>query len=122
MRDLEYDMEPTLADLAAIELEEPLIRAETDLVDAEVGMLHAADRGGPTKLDRRRLRRANRRVLYVALTLAFGRRHELCRPFQEDEVGMSNCRWGCKVYRCAECGEEQLRHSAIYGCRTPLAA
>lgn len=32
------------------------------------------------------------------------------------EVRMSDCRYGCKIYRC-RCGEETLIHSATYGCR-----
>ncbi len=55
--------EPTRAELAAIEAEWPRIAAEMDLLDAEIAMLYAADRGGPTALDWRRLRRAEARVI-----------------------------------------------------------
>ncbi len=55
--------EPTRAELAAIEAEWPRIAAEMDLLDAEIAMLYAADRGGPTPLDWRRLRRAEARVI-----------------------------------------------------------
>ena len=65
-------LEPTAADLAAIEREQPLITAEIGMLDAEIGILTAADRGGPTALDWRRLRRANRRVIRAALDLAAG--------------------------------------------------
>lgn len=33
------------------------------------------------------------------------------------EVRMSDCAFGCKVWRCESCGEEMLLHSATYGCR-----
>lgn len=62
--------EPSAADLAAIEREEPLITAEIEMLGAEIGILDAADRGGPSPLDWRRLRRANRRVIRAALDLA----------------------------------------------------
>lgn len=62
--------EPTAADLAAIEAEEPLIAAEIDVLNAEIAILCAAERGGPSPLDWRRLRRANRRVIRAALDLA----------------------------------------------------
>jgi hypothetical protein len=52
---------PTSADLAAIEVEWPLIDAELAVVDAEIRALSAA--GGLSPLDWRRLRRAERRVL-----------------------------------------------------------
>lgn len=64
--------EPTGADLAAIEEEWPLIAAELDLLDAEIALLYAADRGGPTELDWQRVRRARRQVLRTAANL-FGR-------------------------------------------------
>ncbi|MEV6691219.1 DUF6284 family protein [Micromonospora sp. NPDC051196] len=59
---------PTVADLAAIEREMPLIDAEIDLVDAEIRVLTAE--GGPSPLDWRRLRRAEARVTRVAAELA----------------------------------------------------
>ena len=55
------DGEPTAGDLAAIEAEWPLIEAELEVVDAEIRALSAE--GGPSLLDWRRLRRAQRRVL-----------------------------------------------------------
>ncbi len=63
-------VEPTAADLAAIETEWPLIAAELDLLDAEITMLYAEDHGGPTVLDWRRLRRAETRVTRTAADLA----------------------------------------------------
>ncbi|OJF15512.1 DUF6284 family protein [Couchioplanes caeruleus] len=63
-------VEPSAADLAAIEREESLIFAEIEVLTAEIGILAAADRGGPSPLDWRRLRRANRRVIRAALDLA----------------------------------------------------
>jgi hypothetical protein len=52
---------PTPEDLAAIEREMPLIRAEIALVDAEIRVLTAP--GHPSDLDWRRLRRAEAQVL-----------------------------------------------------------
>jgi len=59
--------EPTAADLAAIEAEWPLVEAELSLLDAQIVALSAA--GGPSPLDWRRLRRAERRVLATRLRL-----------------------------------------------------
>ena len=56
-----YDMEPTAADLDAIEAEWPLIEADLAVLDAEIAALSHA--GGPTPLDWRRLRRSRRRLL-----------------------------------------------------------
>jgi hypothetical protein len=60
--------DPSASDLAAIEQEWPLIAAELDLLDAQIAYLNA----GPnvSVLDRRRLRRAERRVLAVSRDLA----------------------------------------------------
>jgi hypothetical protein len=52
---------PTAADLDAIEAEWPLIEAELAALDAEIRALSAA--GGPSPLERRRVRRSQRRVL-----------------------------------------------------------
>jgi hypothetical protein len=62
--------EPTAAQLAAIDAEWPLIAAEMDVIDAEITMLYAADRGGPSPMDWRRLRRAEATVTKVAAQLA----------------------------------------------------
>ncbi|MET8147672.1 DUF6284 family protein [Actinoplanes sp. NPDC049668] len=62
--------EPSDADLDAIEFEWPLIAAELDVLDAEIATIYAADHGGPTALDWRRLRRAEARVNRVAAELA----------------------------------------------------
>ena len=62
---------PHPAELAAIEAEWPLIEAELNLLDAEIVALSAA--GGPSPLDWRRLRRAERRVLAVRLRLITAR-------------------------------------------------
>lgn len=62
--------EPNAAELAEIEQEWPLIAAELDLLDAEITCLtlgHLA-----CALDRRRVRRAERRVLAVKRQLATG--------------------------------------------------
>ncbi|MCP2325656.1 hypothetical protein HDA40_004163 [Hamadaea flava] len=52
---------PSEAELTAIELEWPLIAAELDLTQAEI-LLLTAD-GGPSELDWKRLRRAERERL-----------------------------------------------------------
>ena len=62
---------PSPAELAAIEAEWPLIEAELAVLDAEIVALSAA--GGPSPLDWRRLRRAERRVLAVRLRLMTAR-------------------------------------------------
>ena len=62
--------EPTAADLDAIEAEMPLIEAELAVLDAEIATIYAADHGGPTPLDWRRLRRAEAAVTRIAAELA----------------------------------------------------
>ncbi|MGW1341782.1 DUF6284 family protein [Kribbella sp. NPDC002412] len=59
---------PTLAELAAIETEWPLVAAELDLLDAQIAFINA----GPyaSELETRRIRRAARRVLEVGRELA----------------------------------------------------
>jgi hypothetical protein len=84
MDDFDSD-EPTPADLAAIEREESLITAEIDMLDAEIGILTAVERGGPSALDWRRLRRANRRVIRAALDLAAAE-HAGCHDDDPREV------------------------------------
>lgn len=59
---------PSPADLAAIEREWPLIAAELDLLDAEISYINAGPAASP--LDRRRVRRAERRVLEIGRELA----------------------------------------------------
>ncbi|MEU3858063.1 DUF6284 family protein [Streptomyces sp. NPDC028722] len=54
-------MEPTAAELDAIELEMPLILADVDLIDAQIITLDRT----PSELDNRRIRRARNRVLAV---------------------------------------------------------
>lgn len=62
------DEDPTPADLVKIELEWPLIAAELELLDAEISEINA----GPaaSELDRRRIRRQERRVLKIGRELA----------------------------------------------------
>jgi hypothetical protein len=62
--------EPSPAELSAIEAEWPLIEAELSLLDAEIANIYAAEHGGPSPLDWRRLRRAEARVTRVAAELA----------------------------------------------------
>ena len=59
---------PSPAALAAIDAEWPLIAAELDLLDAQIAFINA----GPyaSVLDRRRVRRAERRVLEIGRELA----------------------------------------------------
>ncbi|MGW7256118.1 DUF6284 family protein [Streptomyces sp. NPDC054834] len=59
-------IEPTDAELAAIEQEMPLILAEVDLIDAQIMTLDRT----PTELDTRRTRRALARVLAERTILA----------------------------------------------------
>jgi hypothetical protein len=75
------DEEPTAAALAAIEAEWPLIDAELAVLDAQIRALTAA--GGPSPLDWRRLRRAERRVLAAWLRLA-------CQAVAEQARGMAS--------------------------------
>jgi hypothetical protein len=74
------DEEPTAAELAAIEAEWPLIDAELAVLDAQIRALSAA--GGPSPLDWRRLRRAERRVLAARLRLA--------APAADDATGVAS--------------------------------
>ena len=62
------DHEPTAAELAEIEYEWPLIAAELDLLNAEIACITLGE--SVSALDRRRVRRAERRVLAVARDLA----------------------------------------------------
>ncbi|MEW2157032.1 DUF6284 family protein [Streptomyces sp. NPDC007189] len=59
-------MEPTSAELDAIEQEMPAILADVDLLDAQIITLDRT----PTELDARRLRRALARVLAERAALA----------------------------------------------------
>ncbi|MDX3522402.1 DUF6284 family protein [Streptomyces scabiei] len=59
-------IEPTNAELDAIEEESPLILAEVDLLDAQIITLDRT----PTELDARRIRRARNRVLAARRDLA----------------------------------------------------
>ncbi|PPS68341.1 MULTISPECIES: DUF6284 family protein [Streptomyces] len=59
-------MEPTAAELDAIEQEMPVILADVDLLDAQIITLDRI----PTELDNRRLRRARRRALAACIALA----------------------------------------------------
>ncbi|MEU6301693.1 DUF6284 family protein [Streptomyces chartreusis] len=59
-------MEPTDAELDAIEQEMPLILARVDLLDAQIITLDRT----PTELDTRRIRRARNRVLSERRALA----------------------------------------------------
>ncbi|MFD7051603.1 DUF6284 family protein [Streptomyces mirabilis] len=58
-------MEPTAAELDAIEQEVPAILADVDLIDAQIIVLDRT----PSELDVRRIRRARRRALAARLAL-----------------------------------------------------
>ncbi len=58
-------MEPTNAELDAIEQEMPVILADVDLLDAQIITLDRT----PTELDERRIRRARRRALAARVAL-----------------------------------------------------
>ncbi|WP_075737631.1 DUF6284 family protein [Streptomyces acidiscabies] len=58
-------MEPTDAELSAIEVEMPVILADIELLDAQIATLGRV----PTVLDARRLRRARRRALAARVDL-----------------------------------------------------
>ncbi|MEU6217211.1 DUF6284 family protein [Streptomyces sp. NPDC047022] len=58
-------MEPTDAELDAIEWEMPLILADVELLDAQIVTLVRV----PTELDARRIRRARRRALAARVAL-----------------------------------------------------
>jgi hypothetical protein len=62
--------EPGPENIAEIEAEWPLIEAELAVLDAEITLIYAADHGGPSALDWRRLRRAESRVTRVATEFA----------------------------------------------------
>ncbi|MGW5759888.1 DUF6284 family protein [Streptomyces tendae] len=58
-------MEPTNAELDAIEQEMPVILADVDLLDAQIITLDRT----PTEVDERRIRRARRRALAARVAL-----------------------------------------------------
>ncbi|MCW5254279.1 DUF6284 family protein [Streptomyces sp. SHP 1-2] len=58
-------MEPTPAELAAVECEMPVILADVELLDAQIVTLDRT----PSEVDARRLRRARRRALAARLAL-----------------------------------------------------
>jgi hypothetical protein len=62
----DFDREPAPWELADVENEMPLIRAEVELLDVQISLL---DRSA-TETDTRRLRRAHRKVLAARLVLA----------------------------------------------------
>ena len=58
-------IEPTAAELDAVEIEMPVILADVDLLDAQIMVLDRT----PSELDVRRLRRARRRALAARVAL-----------------------------------------------------
>ncbi|GGZ44749.1 hypothetical protein GCM10010387_43840 [Streptomyces inusitatus] len=73
-------LEPTDAELDAIELEMPAVMADVDLLDTQIAVL---DRPFG-ELDAKRIRRARRRVFAALLTLA---NPTTAAPAQMPEVG-----------------------------------
>jgi hypothetical protein len=69
-------MEPTDAELDAIEREMPVILADVDLLDAQIITLDRT----PTELDARRIRRARRRSTARPTRASPGVRRERHRP------------------------------------------
>ena len=67
MDDFDTD-EPSAAELAAIEGEEPLINAELVWLTAEITLLDAVERGRVNELDARRVRRAEHAVIRETFT------------------------------------------------------
>ncbi|MER7882613.1 DUF6284 family protein [Streptomyces fimicarius] len=61
-----FDVEPSNAELNAIELEMPAILADVVLLDAQIMTIDRI----PSELDQRRIRRATRRVLAARRALA----------------------------------------------------
>lgn len=64
------DLEPSAADLDEIEAEWPVIEAEMGVLDAEIAAL--SHPGGPSPMDWRRVRRAERQLLAVCVRHALG--------------------------------------------------
>ncbi|MFI2639818.1 DUF6284 family protein [Streptomyces sp. NPDC018610] len=58
-------IEPTAAELNAVEVEMPVILADVELLDAHIATLDRV----PTELDVRRIRRARRRALAARVAL-----------------------------------------------------
>ncbi|MFM9612716.1 DUF6284 family protein [Streptomyces niveiscabiei] len=58
-------IEPTAAELDAVEVEMPVILADVDLLDAQIMVLDRT----PSELDVRRIRRARRRALAARVAL-----------------------------------------------------
>lgn len=116
---------PSPVDLAAIDVEWPLIAAELDLLDAEISLLYAVDHGGPSPLDWRRVRRAEARVTRAATSAVRPPWHtDGCVPHRLAVVGSTGCGYRCDIARCNACGGEQILHRPEDGCRadTPRAA
>ncbi|MFF1818610.1 DUF6284 family protein [Kribbella sp. NPDC058245] len=103
------DDEPSAADLVAIELEWPLIAAELDLLDAQITQLST----GPnmSDIDRRRVRRAEHRVLAVTRRLRDldGTRAAPCGC--PGNVVTSTLSGGGE--QCGACGSTWDRHDTI---------
>lgn len=47
----------------------------------------------------------------------------MCRHenLSDNEIRVSNCASGCKVYACIDCTNELVVHSIVYGCRADIA-
>lgn len=116
--------EPSPDDLAAIEAEWPRIADGLAVLEAEIQALYGAS-PGPSELTRRRRHAEAHATRQARKAAARGSRH-VCDPWRCSEVALtSDCRYGCKVMRCDDCGAEHVSHRAVYGCpigRTALQA
>lgn len=50
-------------------------------------------------------------AILAALVRLFRRQPAPC-PARWEEIGISDCPYGCKVYQCPDCHKIELRHSA----------
>ncbi|MEU4193158.1 DUF6284 family protein [Kribbella sp. NPDC026611] len=101
--------EPSAADLAVIEQEWPLIEAELDLLNAEISVFNAG--AAMSALDRRRVRRAERRVMTVKRRLACLAGAPTSPCGCHGSVVRSTLRNGGEM--CGRCGSTWDRHDRI---------
>ncbi|TDW18585.1 DUF6284 family protein [Kribbella kalugense] len=105
--------DPIAAELAAIECEWPLIAAELDVLDAEIALINSAPNA--SELDRRRVRRAEHRVLTVKRKLAYLDGAPALPCGCAESVVTSFLRGGGE--QCSSCGSTWDRHDRIIAFR-----